>query len=143
MTIHHSHFGCIKSAVLTGLRQMYIDGPCPSLGIDIKISGVSVGSSVIDPNKAFCIMRCTFSLRHIIPRVRKKLERSTKKSFYVFSFDDTEEIVVVRLKGEKGQDAIYEIKLCKYLYPENGSCVLFIKCEGFERIIKSYKMKSV
>ena len=34
--IHPSHFGCIKSAVLTGLRQMYIDGSCPVLSIGIK-----------------------------------------------------------------------------------------------------------
>ena len=51
LTIHLSHFGCIKSAVLTGLRQMYIDGSCPSLGIGTKISGLSVDSSVIDPNE--------------------------------------------------------------------------------------------
>ena len=49
MTIHPSHFGCIKSAVLTGWRQMYKDGSCPSLGIGIKISDVSAGPSVIDP----------------------------------------------------------------------------------------------
>ena len=41
MTINPSHFGCIKSAVLIGLRQMYIDGSCPSLGIGIKISSLS------------------------------------------------------------------------------------------------------
>ena len=38
-----------------------------------------------------------------------KLKRPTKKSFHVFSFDNTEEKVVVRLEGEKSQDAIYEI----------------------------------
>ena len=37
MTLHASHFGCIKSAVLTVLRQMYIDGSCPGLGMGIKI----------------------------------------------------------------------------------------------------------
>ena len=37
----------------------------------------------------------------------------------MFSFDDTEEKVVVRFEGETGQDAIYEVKLCKYLNPEN------------------------
>ena len=51
MTIHPSHFGWIKSAVLTGLRQMYIDGSCPGLGIGIKVLDVSVGLSVIDPNE--------------------------------------------------------------------------------------------
>ena len=51
MTTHPSHFGCIKSAVLTGLRQMYIDGLCPGLGIGIKISDVTVGPAVIDPNE--------------------------------------------------------------------------------------------
>ena len=91
MTIHPSHFGRIKSAVLKGLRQMYIDGSCPGLGIGIKISGLSVGPSVIDPNEECCITRCTFLLTHIIPRAGDKLKRSTKKSFHVFSFDDTEE----------------------------------------------------
>ena len=43
MTIHPSHFGCIKSVALKGLRTMYIDGSCPGLGIGIKISDVSVG----------------------------------------------------------------------------------------------------
>ena len=91
MTIHPSHFGCIKSAVLKGLRQMYIDGSCPGLGIGIKISGLSVGPSVIDPNEECCITTCTFLLTYIIPRAGDKLKRPTKKSFHVFSFDDTEE----------------------------------------------------
>ena len=120
MMIHPSHFGCIKSTILTGLRQMYIDGSCPGLDIGIKISGVSVGLSVIDPNKGCCITRCTFLLTHIvIPWDGDKLKRRTKKYFHVFSFDDTEEKVAVRFEGEKGQDAIYEITLCKYLDPEN------------------------
>ena len=51
MLLHPSHFRCIKSAVSTGLRKMYIDGSCPGLGIDIKISGLSVGPAVIDPNR--------------------------------------------------------------------------------------------
>ena len=37
----------------------------------------------------------------------------------MLSFDGTEEKVAVRFEGEKGQDAIYEIKLPKYLDPEN------------------------
>ena len=37
----------------------------------------------------------------------------------MFTFDDTEEKVAVRLEGENGQDAIYEITLCKYFDPEN------------------------
>ena len=119
MTIHPFHFGYIKSADLTGLRQIYIDGSCPSLGIGIKISGLSVGPSVIDPNEGCCIMRCTFLLTHIIPRAGDKLKRPTKKSFHVFSFEDTEEKVAVRFEGEKDQHAIYEITLCKYLDPEN------------------------
>ena len=119
MVIHLSHFGYIKSAVLAGLRQMYIDGSCPGLGIGIKISGLLVVLLVIDPNKVCCITRCTFSLMHIIPRARDKLKRPTKKSFHMFSFDDTEEKVVVRFEGETGQDAIYEVTLCKYLNPEN------------------------
>ena len=106
MTIHPFHFGYIKSADLTGLRQIYIDGSCPSLGIGIKISGLSVGPSVIDPNEGCCIMRCTFLLTHIIPRAGDKLKRPTKKSFHVFSFEDTEEKVAVRFEGEKDQHAI-------------------------------------
>ena len=43
MTIHPSNFRCIKSDVLIGLRQMYIDGSCPGLGIGIKMSDMSVG----------------------------------------------------------------------------------------------------
>ena len=58
-------------------------------------------------------MGCTFLLTHIIPRAMDKLKRPTKESFHVFSFDDTEEKVAVRREGEKGQDAIYEITLCK------------------------------
>ena len=98
---------------------MYIDGFCPSLGISTKISDVLVGPSVIDPNKGCCIMRCTFLLTHIISRAVDKLKRPTKESFHVFSFDDTEEKVAERCEGENGQDAIYEITLCKYLDPEN------------------------
>ena len=119
MTIHPSHLGCIRSTILTGLRQMYIDGSCPGLGIGIKISDVSVGPSVIDPNEGCCIMRCIFLLTHIIPRTGDKMKRPTKKSFHVFSFDDTEEKVAMRFEGEKGQDGIYEMTLCKYLNPEN------------------------
>ena len=99
MTIHPSHFGCIKSAVLKGLEQVYIDGFCPGLGIGIKVSDVSEGSPVIDPNEGCCITRCTFLL-----------------TFHVFSFDDTEEKVAVKFEGESGQDAS---TLCKYLDPEN------------------------
>ena len=119
MTIHSSRFGCIKSAVLTGPRQMYIDSSCPGLGIGIKISGLSVGPLVIDPNEGCCITKCTLLLTHVIPRAGEKLKRPTKKYFHVFSFDDTEEKVAVRFKGEKGQDRIYEITLCKNLDPDN------------------------
>ena len=119
MTIHSSHFGYIKSIILAGLRQMYIDGPCPVLDIGIKISGLSVGPSVIDPNEGCCITRCIFLLVHIIPRAGCKLKRLTKECFHLFSFDDTEEKVAVKFEGEKVQDAIYETTLCKYLDPEN------------------------
>ena len=102
MTIHPSHFGYIKSAVSTGLRQIYINGSFPSLGIGIKISSVSVDPSAIDPNKVCYITRCTFLLTHIIPRPGHKLKRPTKKSFYVFSFDDTEKKVAVRFERQKG-----------------------------------------
>ena len=43
ITIHPSHFGCIKSAVLIGLRRMYIDSSCPNHGIGIKISDLLIG----------------------------------------------------------------------------------------------------
>ena len=119
MMIHSSHLGCIKSTILTGLRQIYIGGSCTSLGISIKISGLSVGPSVIDPNEGCCITRCTFLLTHIIPRAGNKLKRPTEKSFHVFSFNDTEEKFAVRLEGKKSQDAIYKITLCKYLDPDN------------------------
>ena len=113
MTINPSHFGCIKSTILAGLRQMYIDSPCSNLGIGIKISNVSINPAIIDPNKGFCITRCTFLLSHIIPKAGDKLKKRTKEPLYVFSFDDTEEKVAVRFEGEKGQDPIYEITLCQ------------------------------
>ena len=119
ITIHPSLFGCTKSAVLAGLSQMYIDGSCLGLGIRTKISDVSAGPSVIDPNKGCGITRCTFLLTHIISRAGDKLTRPTKESFHVFSFNDTKEKVAVRFEGKKGQDEIYEITLCRYLDPEN------------------------
>ena len=105
---------CFKRA-----EKIYIGGSCPGLGIGISVSGVSVGPSVIDPNEVCCITRCTFLLTYIIARARDKLKRPTKKSFYVFSFDDTIEKVAVKFEGEKSQDAICEITLCKYLDPGN------------------------
>ena len=84
---------------------MYIDGSGPGLGISIKISGLLVGPSAIDPNEGCCITRCTFLLTHIIPRTGNKLKSPTKKSFHVFSFDDIEEKVAVRFECEKDQDA--------------------------------------
>ena len=119
MTIHPSHFGCIKSAILAGLRKMYIDSSYSNLGIGIKISDAPMGPSVIDHNEGCCITRCTFLLTHIIPRVGDKLKKPTEDPFYVFSFDDTEEKVAVRFEGKRGQDAIYEITFCQYLDPEN------------------------
>ena len=80
---------------------------------------MSVSPAVIDTNKGCCITRCPFYLTHIVPRTRGKLERPTKVSFHVFSFDDAEEKVAVRFEGEKYQDAIYKITLCKYLDPDN------------------------
>ena len=119
MMIHPPHFGCIKSTILTGLRQIYIDGSCLDLGIGIKISDVLIDPLVIDPNEGCCITRCTFLLTHIIPRAEDKLKKPTKESFCVFSFDNTEEKVAVRFEGKKGQDALYEITLCQYLESEN------------------------
>ena len=82
--MHPSYFGCIKSAVLKELRQVYIDGSCPGLGIDIKISDVLVGPSVIDTNEGCCITKCTFLLTDIIPRAGDKLKRPTKNIFMFF-----------------------------------------------------------
>ena len=107
MTTHPSQFGCIKSFVLTGLGQMYINGSCPGLGIGIKFLDVVVGPSVIDPSEGCCNTRCTFLLTHIIPRAGDKLKRPTKESLHVFSFDDTEEKAAERFEGENGQDTIY------------------------------------
>ena len=101
MMIHPSHYGCIKSTILVGLRKMYIDSHCSNLGIGIKISDASIGLSVIDPNEGCCITRCTFLLTHTIPRALDKLKKPTKEHFYVFSFDDTEEKVAVRLKAKR------------------------------------------
>ena len=56
---------------------------------------------------------------HIIPRTGDKLKRPTKNFFHVFSCDVTKENVAVWFEGEKGQDEIYEITLCKYLDPDN------------------------
>ena len=109
---------------------MYVDSSCLNLENGIKISDVLIGPSVIDHNKGCCVTRCTFLLTHIIPRAGDNLKKPTKKSFHVFSFDDTEEKVAVRFEGEKSQDAIYEITLCRYLDPENGlpidSSIIFL-----------------
>ena len=51
MTIHPSHFGCIKPTILTRLKQMYIDSSCPNLGTDIEMSVLHVGPAIIDPNE--------------------------------------------------------------------------------------------
>ena len=98
---------------------MYIDSSCPGLSVGVKISGLLLGPLVIDPNKGCCITTYTFLLTDIIPRASDKLRRPTKKSFYVFSFDDTEKKVAVRFEGDKNQDAVYEITFCKYLDPDN------------------------
>ena len=111
MAIQPSHFGCIKSTISAGLRQMYIDIPCPNLGISIKISNVSIDPAITDPNEGFCITKCTFLLSYIIPKAGDKLKKPTKEPFYVFSFDDAEEKFPVRFEGQKGQDAIYETTL--------------------------------
>ena len=117
MTIHPSHFGCIKSAVLTGLRRMYIDSSCSNLGIGIKISNVSINPAIIDPNEGCFVVMCTFLLTHIIPGIGDKLKKLTKKPFYVFSFDDTEEKLAVRFEGN--DSLIYTVTLRQYLDPGN------------------------
>ena len=98
---------------------MCIDSSCSNFGIGIKISDVSIGPSFIDPSEGCCVVMCIFLLTHIIPKAGNKLKKPTKKSFHVFSLDDTEEKVAVRFEDEKSQDAIYEITSCRYLEPEN------------------------
>ena len=98
---------------------MYIDSSCTNLGTDIEMSVLHVGPAIIDPNEGCWVAAWTFLLTHIIPRTGDKLKRTAKKSFHVFSFDDTEEKVAVRFEGEKDQDAIYDITLCKYLNSDN------------------------
>ena len=117
MRIHPSHFGCVKSSILTRLKQMYINSSCPNLGIGIEISDVSIRPSVIDPKEGFRITRCTFLLSHIIPKASDKLKKPTKEPFYIFSFDDTEEKVAVRFEGDNS--LTYTVKLCQYLNPGN------------------------
>ena len=106
-----------KINVLAGLRKMYIDSSCPSLGIGIKISDVSIGPSVIDPNEGCCITRCTFLLSHIILKVGDMLKKPTKEPFYVFSLNDTEENVAVRFEDD--DSLTYTVTLCQYLDPDN------------------------
>ena len=48
-----------------------------------------------------------------------QVEKTHQRMFHLFSFDDTEQKVVVKFEGEKVQDAIYETTLCKYLDPDN------------------------
>ena len=60
MTIHPSHFGCVKSSILTRLKQMDINSSCPNLGIGIKISDASIDPSIIDPNEGCSVAMCTF-----------------------------------------------------------------------------------
>ena len=122
MTIHPSHFGCIKSAVLTGLRRMYIDGSCSDLVIGIKISDVSVGPSVIDPNEGCCIIRCTFLITNIIPRAEDNLKRPTKESLHVFSFDNTENKSCGEIWDWKG--SIWNLRDCVSTSTQKMSCPL-------------------
>ena len=83
---------------------MYIDGYFPGLGIGIKVSDVSVGPSVIHSNEGCCW---------------RQAEKTHLKIFsYVFNWN-TEEKVAMRFKGQKGQDTIHDITLCKYLDPDN------------------------
>ena len=111
MTIHLSHLGCVKLSILTRLRKMHIDSSCSNLGIGINISDVSIDPSIIDPNEGCCVAMCTFLLSHIIPKAGDNLKKPTKKSFHVFSFDDTEEKVVVRF--EVDDPSVYTVTLCQ------------------------------
>ena len=81
MKIHPSHFGCIKSTVLAGMRKMYIDSSCKNLGIGIKIPDVSIDPPIIDRNERCCVVMCIFLLTHIIPRAGDKLKKNNQKIF--------------------------------------------------------------
>ena len=117
LTINPSHFECVKSSILTRLKQMYINSSFSNLGIGIKISDVSINPSIIDPNEGCCVAMCTLLLPHIIPKAGDKLKNPTKEPFYVFSFDDTEEKVAVRFEGD--DSLTYTVTLCQYLDAEN------------------------
>ena len=123
--LYPSQFGCAKSSILTRLNPMYIDSSCPNLDIGIKIPSMCINSTVIDPKEWCCVARCTFLLRHIIANPGDKLKKPTKKSFHVFSFDDTEEKVAVRFEGEGSQGgegshgSTNAVTLCHYLDPDN------------------------
>ena len=117
--LHPPQLGSVNSSILTLLKQMYIDSSCPGLGIGIKISDVSKGPSITDPNEGCCITKCTFLLSHIIPRAGDKLKKPTKKSFHMFSFDDTEEKVAVRFEGDDSFTYTVSVSLCQYLDPDN------------------------
>ena len=117
VTIHPFHFGCVKSSILTWLKQIYINSSCPNLGIGIKILDVSIDPSIIDSNEGCCVVICTFLLSYIIPKTGGKLKKPTKKVFHVFSLDDTEEKVAVRFEGD--DSSVCTVTLCQYLDPEN------------------------
>ena len=80
MKIHPSHFECIKSTILTGLGQMYIDSSCPNLGIAIKISNVSLNPAIIDPNEGLCLVKSNFLPQHIIPNIWDNLKKKQKQN---------------------------------------------------------------
>ena len=86
--------------------------------IGIKISNVPINSAIIGPNGGCCLVKSTFLLQHIIPKIGDNL-KNPPKNLFMFSFDDTEEKVAVRFESEKGQDTIYEITLGQYSDPEN------------------------
>ena len=52
--------------------------------IGIKISNVSINSAIIGPNGGCCLVKCTFLLQHIIPKIGDNLKKPTKESFHVF-----------------------------------------------------------
>ena len=101
------------------LRQMYIAGSCPSLDIGIKISGLSVGPSVIDPNEGCCITRCTFCWHISFPGLGQV--EKTHQEIFSCIFIWWHRKKSWRFEGKKCQDAIYVIKLCKYLNSDNES----------------------
>ena len=91
-------------------------------------------------------MSCQCPKKKTLIEKKKKVEKTHQRIFSCVFFYGTEEKVVVRFEGEKGQDAIYEITLCKYLDPENELSIdprIRFLCMAHQKIMDSYRIKSV